>query len=168
MRTLFVNLSVLLFLFSCSKSPEETSQFLIQDYLKNTMKDWESYESVKFGSLDSAFTIYTDTQESIFEMKKIDSINNISSDFQNRANENISAALKVELLDSAIFYNEMGKKLLNEYNRKLNSFKGEFNGWKMEHTFRGNNSYGAKTIETMLFYFDKDITRITSSYNQND
>ena len=32
----------------------------------------------------------------------------------------------------------------------------------------GNNSYGAKTIETMLFYFDKDITRITSSYNQND
>lgn len=115
MRTLFVNLSVLLFLFSCSKSPEETSQFLIQDYLKNTMKDWESYESVKFGSLDSAFTIYTDTQESIFEMKKIDSINNISSDFQNRANENISAALKVELLDSAIFYNEMGKKLLNEY-----------------------------------------------------
>ena len=168
MKRVYVSLCIILLLFSCSKSPEEMAQSLIQDHLKNTMKDWSSYESVKFGSLDSAFTIYADTQEAILEMRKIDSVKKIVNDFQDKSNGDVCAALKVQLLDSAIYYNDVAKKLFDEYSRKLNSFKGAFDGWKMEHTFRGNNSYGAKTIGVVLFYFDKNITKITSSYNQDN
>lgn len=50
-------------LCSCGKSNEDKARKVIESELKTTMKDWNSYEFVEISKVDSAFTLFMDSQE---------------------------------------------------------------------------------------------------------
>lgn len=63
-------------LYSCGKSSEEKAQELIKTNLKESLKDWSSYESVSFSKLDSIFSEYKDTPDAVkleMEISKLQS-----------------------------------------------------------------------------------------------
>lgn len=162
MKQFILSVFTIISLCSCGKSNEEKAQELIKSQLKNTMKDWTSYEEVKFGKLDSTFTDYKTTEEAktlqseISQLQdKADSIKAISElNGSNSTNERLA------LIRSAI-------KLDSIYNTHNEIYKGPFNGWSMLHKYRGNNSYGAKEVATSVFYFDANLTKVTEQLPLN-
>ena len=51
---------------------------------------------------------------------------------------------------------------------KANEFVPKLNGWQATHRFRCKNAGGTYTINNYMFYFDSDITKITSFTNLDD
>ena len=165
------NLILLIFVgvcFSCTPSPEKKAQELIKTNLSKTMQDWNSYEAVEFGKLDSTFTTFQDDKkwkgyylyQQLFEGKS-DRLHKLADSEENPKK-------KIQILDSALNALSVSERYLDSLHAFQKNFKGEFNGWKMIHTYRGNNSLGAKIIAKTVFYFDKDITGVTGSKNMND
>lgn len=155
MRTLVLLCCAIFTLCSCVKSNEGKAKELIKAHLKNTMKDWSSYEEVQFGKLDSTFIDYGMTEEAkalqleISQLQdKADSIKAISE-----LNGNNSTKERLALIQSAI-------KLDSIYNNHKETYKGSFSGWSMLHKYRGNNSYGSKEIATSVFYFDTNLIKV--------
>lgn len=161
---LFILISILLTV-GCA-SPEKKAQKLIKDNLITNMNDPKSYESVSFESLDSSFTdIETDPQmNALFEKSQyfLREAKEKEAEYESiyvYDQQTISEKRKISdewgaALDSANYYSDEMK----EYHR---NFKSVFNGWKMSHTFRGKNSFGATIKNTSVFYFDKDLTQVT-------
>lgn len=168
MKKLCVLLIVVVSVCSCMKSRERTAQSLIKDHLKKTMKDWKSYESVECGALDSTFVIYPETWQGKKDKERVSELKKRGEEFQAEATDAYSVSKQVRLLDSAIYYLEAARTVQGYLIEKTKTYKGDFNGWRMVHTYRGNNSYGAKIIVTTVFYFDKDLTKITSLSDLED
>lgn len=63
------NLALLLFTIlllafaSCTQTNEDKARSLIEDQLKKTMNDWNSYEFVEMTPLDSSFSVLSDNEE---------------------------------------------------------------------------------------------------------
>ena len=55
-------------------SPEKEAQKLITKHLQETLNDWDSYESVKFSSLDSAFTSVQENEHYAVAYHRYDSL----------------------------------------------------------------------------------------------
>ena len=72
---------------------------------------------------------------------------------------NTEASLKKYAKMSEL-HSDSAKMMILLMMKYIDSYVGEFNGWSMFHTYRGNNSYGAKTIDKSIFYFDKDLTQV--------
>lgn len=133
-KTLFIAMMALV-MASCSKSPEQIAQQLIKKTFTEIMDDPSSYEVVGFGSLDSTFTTLEDNVEYVAAYDA----------YQNyRENYEFDEA-RVEL-EKAIAIKE--------------SFKSEFKGWKMSHSFRCKNAFGAVVLNEVDIYFNKELTEI--------
>lgn len=159
MKQLILSVCAIFAFCSCGKSNEEKAQELIKANLKETMKDWDSYEPVSFSKMDSTFTEYKDLPEAAkIEMKiaklqmESDSIRSLAKS-ANKGSE--------QLFNQALAKVREAIKLDSIYNINKDIYTGNFNGWQMIHKYRGNNSYGAKDLATTVFYFDKDATKIT-------
>lgn len=166
-------LIISIMLVSCS-SNEKKAQNLIKEHLKETLHDWDSYESVKFSSLDSVYTtvfdnplyiVYVDKYIEYAKalkklMKEVESYDGMSSSW---AISRQTAALNKaqSSLDSTNYYKPKMEEI------ELN-FKPEFKGWEMEHSFRANNAGGNKVIGHYRYYFDKDITKIVNSEDASE
>lgn len=115
---------------SCSPRDNnfEKAKVLVKDDLSKSLNDFNSYESVEFGKLDSVFSQFDDPSFHTIDTSSIE-------------NQNLK---KIEL-----------------EKRKL-EFKPDFIGFKLTHSFRGNNLLGNKVISHYVFYFDKDLTKVTN------
>lgn len=142
MKHLICILFATLLFCSCQKTNEDKAKDVIQQYLKENLNDWNSYESVKFSALDSAFT------RSLESPEVCDAKNNF--DFWNRMSKEYAA---YGAIDSMKYY-------LEEYKKAIADFNPEFMGYSMAHSFRANNETGNKTISEYKFYFDTNISRI--------
>ena len=147
---------------SCSKSNEDKAKELIESKLKLTMNDWSSYESVEYGKLDSTIYSYNDIYGVVYDAK----FESLKSDHKyflemwedgNKAYE-----------DSSELCIKKMKLLLREQEDSMKSFKPKFDGWKLRHTYRGKNAVGAVIINTTIFYFDKDISKVTKMKEENE
>jgi len=154
----------IVFLASCSVTPEKKAKELIEVNLKQSLHDWNSYEPVKYSKLDSLFTRIYDHPEykqalekAEFYSKQIDEyekkINENANTPYGRANYNIWYETQVTLLDSAIHYVEVKKRIDS-------LFVPQFDGWRMQHSYRANNAMGNKVITHRSYFFDKDINQI--------
>ena len=133
--------------------------------LKESLHDWDSYESVKFGTLDSTFTSEYDNQEyAAISTEFVDIMKKVES-----AQERWERYKEMGYLfndERAAAFDEFKEKLnmANQYKSQMDSIKKgfvpEYKGWSLTHTFRANNLAGNKGIHHMRFYFDKDITEI--------
>lgn len=147
------------------KSKEDKAKELIESQLKSTMNDWSSYEFVKMSKMDSTFTSYIYTTEyenliekiSNFELKKTDLT--VCSDYPVLYGK----ARCKEMQDSVPILEDLINKTKEKIENNKKSFNSEFNGYKVEFTFRGNNSLGAKVLNSTIYLFDKDLTKIVDT-----
>ena len=169
MRTFIIVGIVCIFAFSCTVSNEKKAQKLIGEKLKETLHDYSSYESVKFGTLDSVFStvmddttyifiklkydsLLTETKEALEEVKQYEGM--YSSYYRVRFNMALSEARRY--VDSAKIYEPVIDNIEKSY---LPFHKG----WSMTHSFRSNNAMGNKTIGHFQYFFDLDLTKINDS-----
>lgn len=161
-KTLTLLAMMALVMLSCG-SPEKDAQKLIKDFFKTNIDNPSSYEAVEFGTLDSVFTTLEDnadyrTAKHNHRMCMIDV----------DGNQTLADDCRVYgEYDKAIEYLKKAEEALNksqEYTQQMDkirkSFKPQFNGWKMSHSFRCENAFGAVVLNEMDVYFDKDITKI--------
>ena len=156
-------LGLLLLFVSCSTSPINKAKGLIKEDLKKSMNDFNSYESVEFGKLDSVYTsLETDT-----EYIQVNASYDI---YKKQLKKNLDEyLLDIESGDKRLM--DLDKKYKDIYQGKVDSigkirakiesdFRPVFKGWKVEHTFRGKNKLGALVLNKYVFYFDKDFTKV--------
>lgn len=166
-----IGLGVITFV-SCSLSNERRAKQIIEHQLKVSLHDYDSYELVEFGTLDSAFSSasdlpeYKDAFNKAINFKeqgesKIDDAN-IYGQFESMHKKQIQyAQWGKALLDSAMYYLKIAEKIDS-------TFVPKFVGWEMTHTFRANNANGIKVIAHRKYYFDKEITRIVDEENLDE
>lgn len=165
MRNLLYLLMALL-LISCSPTNEKKAQKLIGQTLKETLHDYSSYEPVKFGTLDSVYTsiiednAYYSTETKLREytikaesaVSEADMYSEMKGSYYSKKYD---AAMK-----TALSYQDSIKLLNPVIDSLKKSFVPQQVGWRMTHTFRSNNAMGAKTLGTIMFFFDMDINKV--------
>jgi len=119
-------------LVGCQKSNEDIAKGLINDYIKASANDPESYEPVEFDKLDTLKTFYAYSKEYLENKEKYD------DKFRNYED-----------------YNTIRDSLKK-------SFVPEFTGFMMRHKFRAKNGFGAKILNSKVFYFDKELSKVDS------
>lgn len=155
--------------FSCNPSNEKRAKDIIDHQLQVSLHDYDSYESVEFGTLDSTFSSVSDLSEYNNAISKAENFKeqgkskiedaNLYGQFESMYRKQIEYARDGKaLLDSAMYYLKIAEKIDS-------TFVPEFVGWEMTHTFRANNANGNKVIAHRKFYFDKEISRIIGEEN---
>lgn len=149
----------------CSENNDSKAKTLVENQLKGSLHDYDSYESVEFGKLDSTFTTLLD--DSLF--RKLYSKRLSCQKIRNTLYEE---AQIWRTIDNEKYNNLMGRNGIyidsTAYYYKLElsareNFIPQFNGWSMKHSFRANNAGGNKVITHKAYCFDKDITEITET-----
>ena len=154
----------------CS-SPEKEAQKLIAKHLQETLDDWDSYESVKYSGLDSAFTSIVDNQEWSDipdKMKRFseraNSYRRLSQSYaalSRKTEESNYDKLAAECSDSIDYY-------FKKFKEMDSLFIPEFDGWSMIHVYRTNDNMGIKKLKREKFTFDPAITKIKKSIQINE
>lgn len=172
MKNILIILILLVLVCGCASVPtnEEKAKSLIEESLKKTMNDWSSYEFVEINKLDSTFTTFLGSEEGtkLYRLKNnaATKVSTFSIDL-----EYPDAYTKKEykvLQDSLTYWQEMKVKYENEYKEAENNFKREFDGYYTTFKCRGNNSVGAKVLNTFVYKFNKDLTAIVYSRNKDE
>lgn len=168
----------MLLMIGCS-SPEQKAKNLIKKHLKETLDDWNSYEPVKFGTLDSVYTTYNDIPEYQDLRRKYYSASVEYDELIEQANNYIEEARKyIRYRDIRTMYLKMASDKMAEteplmdtmqkYAPVIDSIKKSYvpklKGWSLTHSFRSNNKYGNKIIRSIIFFYDTDITSIVDTY----
>ena len=126
---------IILVALSCKSAgtynPNERAKDSITAFLKKTMNDPKSYESVSFGKLD---TIYWDFSES--EEYKIH--------YDKRRKMH-----KGEISTDSI---------IRDYKRISDSFVPTIKNYEMEHSARGTNAMGALIFRSTVFILDSNLS----------
>lgn len=146
----------LLFCMAACSSPEKTAQKLVKDYLKENLKDPSSYQSAKFGQLDSTYSEFVLDEDCVEkELKPIieESERYMKhGDFEKAIDKAEEVAIKRKELQV----------------KKRSEFVPEFIGWSISHTYRAKNGFGALDISTDTFYFNKELTEVTGVTTSQD
>ena len=156
MKKIILTVAVFLFLISCSKSPEIIAQKNISEYVKNLMNDPKSYESVKFGKLDTIYQNFSETDEGI---KLASEDSDLSNKMKALTDEIASANSSKELIKIRDKNEYITKRRyeIADINEKNIHFKGKFKGLFMIHQYRSKNSFGALILKHNRFILDKNL-----------
>jgi hypothetical protein len=154
----------LIFLTAChSKTRTETAQDLVKHYLDSTLNDPKSYEPLEFSKLDSLYLRYHDspeyaallTKKTDFDSKKDSMVNVLIKDIDHFSEKKEDAFKKsADSIQAIIEKNET-------------TYKGPFNGYAIIHNYRGKNALGGVVKTSMLFTFDKNLTKVTEASNND-
>ena len=139
---LLVLIVCLVALGSCKESNEDKAKKLIKEYVQKNANDPNSYESVELEKIDTLFSSYWD--DSTYQEL-----------FQKQFSYNDSIADVTKYMDSM-------SVVVQEYEK---NFKGEPLSLMAHHRYRANTSFGAKVLNSSIFYFDLQLTRIDSVKN---
>lgn len=131
----------------------------IKKYLFETMKDYNSYQPVKWYPLEAIYTNFalTDLAEELIH--KADSVTKPISFYLDAMK--VRATVKdIDLKTDSIYQSyvkivgpERKKALayIDQYDAAEKLFKKKLIGYEITHTYRGKNSYGAYVINTSTF-----------------
>lgn len=169
MKTILLILLVSVSFYGCSFSKESKAKKLIKANLKETLHDWDSYESVKFGKLDSVFTSIENDTGYVYSLSKL-------LEFKNLFDENVKDSELYSGMYSSYYVAKYSQSVsdmrsnldsMKVYKAMADSisdnFKSTFNGFEMNHSYRAKNASGNKIIGHFVFYFDKEIKEIIKS-----
>lgn len=164
-KILYIAATALL-LGACAKpapTNEEKAQKLINEFIMANANDPKSYEAVSFGTLDSTFSSYYASDR----YKELDSIRENLEKRKIVYEMFLNASKKGnKYLDSIEFCLDKQIDINNKMTSEAENYKGEHFGWKMSHRYRAANGFGAITLGTTIFYFDKELTEITRTKNE--
>lgn len=171
---------------SCSKSPEDKANTLIEEDIKKVLYHPETYDIAET-QVDSAFTPFDDPAfyEKTIQLCKL----GMSIDEYDRNMKNAKSSMSIwsgpyqstfgrnEYQEAKDEYDEneqnkksaeiKAKKLANELKTMLDK-KRQFIGFKAWHRYRANNNAGQTVFGEMKYLFDKDIKKIVASYDMDD
>ncbi len=148
---------------SCSK--EYKAKHLALKELKDTLNDWESYESVSWGNLD---TLKTSPSADLKLDSLIYSFNLVSALVEDCRQKTNEAVTEGDNYRANKTYNTSMKlmKILGTITDSITlegkRFKPKFIGYKMKHSFRNNNEFGGKVLKHVEFFFNKSLTKVDS------
>ncbi len=165
MKKTILSLACIVIFVGCS-SPDKNAKKLIEEELRTTLHDWSSYESVKYGTLDSAFTTLFDNPEFVTIASKTVTYNKLLTEAMDDykgyedMTSNWAISKRRALLNKAKSYLDSANYYTPMYEKMDSLFIPEFKGWKMQHSYRANNAAGNKGIAHYMYYFNKEITKV--------
>ena len=171
MKKISFLIAMALLLITCS-SPEKKAQKAIKEELRLTLNDFKSYESVKFGTLDSLFSDVTTSPEYEALNTKRESWIKLADEEHKSDQEEIEKALNDGNTHHVPIINEFSlmPRCLDSakvYSIKIQSvvesYKPRFIGWSMTHLYRAKNLGGNYILANESFYFDKELTKVVGS-----
>ncbi len=162
MKQLLCLLSLVVILSSCSKSPEQKAKDLIKEEMKKSMNDFSSYEPVEYGKLDSAITPIDTFGDSISYNSALQTMENAKKEMIEFADTKSIAADYQNKYDKGKKESDSLKIVID---KKIKEYKPVFKGWVMVHKFRGKNKLGALVLNSIIYEFDKEITKIVDVTN---
>lgn len=145
-------LYLLAFLCSCSTpNNDQIAQDKVIDYLINTqVKD--TYKSILFGKLDSAYTSvketefykYYDSKRGAFMMMRV-----LSKQYPEMYSEDDIKSNE----EQEIYFQGICDSLTSV-------FVPEFTGWKIQHIYQYKNKKDESVVDNFIFYLDKELQRV--------
>ena len=166
MRMILCTVMALLVL-GCSPSNEKKAQKLIGEKLKETLNDFSSYESVKFGTLDTVYTSILENADYYTKTLTLEKYTLMATQALGEADmySEMSGVSNGKKYDSAmkraLLYQDSVKLLKPVIDSVEQAFVPKQVGWRMKHSFRANNAVGAKILDEYTFFFNIDLTEIT-------
>jgi hypothetical protein len=161
---------IVFILSACSLNSESKAKNLINERLKSTLNDFSKYEPIEFSTLDTLFSFYWfDSEYEKLSGKYSRNIENLdfaretkdkADDFNRRVGRIIDKrgiAFEPYIKEKEA-ENDSLRIIMKTF--RLN-YKPTMVGYKMTHKFRAANAFGGKIIVEWLFYFDKDLLKIT-------
>lgn len=166
MKKLLFAMLILLPASGCKESIQKRAERLVREELEQTLHDFSSYESVKFGTLDSVMTDVSDMEEYRNTMDSarmyIDQAKKSYSDAERYLEYGLNSKAKLET-ELAGLYREMARVYIDSAEKIEAEFVPEFDGWSIKHSFRANNASGNKVIGHYRYYFNKEVTEVLKS-----
>ncbi len=171
---------------SCSKSPEDKANALIEDNIKKVLYHPETYDPAET-QVDSAFTPFDDPAfyEKTVQLCKLGmSIEEYDSNMKSaKSSMSIwsgpyqSAFGRNEYQEAKDKYDESAqnkkraeikaKKLVEELKDMLDK-EQRFIGFKARHRYRANNNAGQTIFGEMEYLFNRDLSKIVAAYDMDD
>jgi hypothetical protein len=138
-KSLLLLLSICIIFYGCN-NPHNKAENLIKKYLKENLKDPDSYDCFSKGDLK----IYTPMAMALQHENE-------------RIHKGIASA---DTLNSFVNH-------IYEYFKDNGTNPYDTLAWELSLKYRAKNSYGGYVIEHVLYYFNKDITKIIDVKRQN-
>lgn len=169
-RLLLIITCIIFIISSCTqeKIKEDKAKRLAIHELKISMNDWKSYESVSWGKLDTVCNqppfsnkVYSDFIVKMFTYK-LDSLK-LSDSLKAISKTDKKYGTIIDSINHIKICISNTDKLCWEYLSKYYLV-----GYRIKHSFRGNNGYGAKVLNTVQFFFDKSLTKVTKTETLNN
>ena len=173
------------FCISCSRSPEDKANKLIEEDLKKVLYVPESYDPVET-KVDSAFTPFDDPVFVDKTMQLLDLATSIE-EYDNNIKEAKSSMSLWDNMGSAFSRNEYQEakdeydentqnrteaiskaKKLGEELKKMMDKERMFIGYKVQHRYRADNNAGNTLFGEKIYLFDKNMNQIVASYNYEE
>lgn len=169
LRPLLKFATICLLFTSCSKTPEDKAKEGIKEHLSKSMHDFDSYEPIEFGKVDTVETFYLTSPE----YKKLDIQRQLMTDRYEhfiRMGEIVvgTDTKKARMyLDSAKKYNGILVDLAADIKQLSTDFKPSFAGYGIDHRYRGKNKMGALVLNDTRFLLDSTYKVIRTADKEN-
>lgn len=158
-------LIIMIAAFACSpQSNEELIKKNIRSYLSKSMHDYNSYEAVDFGKIDTAYTDYSENPRYQSLMDSVKTYGELSDKMLEAARQSIysSKTASRSYLNQADRYNKIADSINKIIEKENNSFKPVFKGYSIVHSFRGKNPNGALVLTDKKFFLDSNFHVVKS------
>lgn len=185
MKRVLLAVILVAFCISCSRSPEDKANKLIEKDLKKVLYVPESYDPVET-KVDSAFTPFDDPVFVDKTMQLLDLATSIE-EYDNNIKEAKSSMSLWDNMGSAFSRNEYQEakdeydentqnrteaiskaKKLGEELKKMMDKERMFIGYKVQHRYRADNNAGNTLFGEKIYLFDKNMNQIVASYNYEE
>lgn len=185
MKRVLLAVILVAFCISCSRSPEDKANKLIEKDLKKVLYVPESYDPVET-KVDSAFTPFDDPVFVDKTMQLLDLATSIV-EYDNNIKEAKSQMSLWDNMGSAFSRNEYQEakdeydentqnrteaiskaKKLGEELKKMMDKERMFIGYKVQHRYRADNNAGNTLFGEKIYLFDKNMNQIVASYNDEE
>lgn len=187
MNRILLGVAMVALFVSCSKSPEEKANALIEKDIKKVLYHPETYDPAET-QVDSAFAPFDDPEfyDKTVELYKLGmSIENYDRNMKSAKssmsiwNEPYHTAFgrnKYKEAKDKYEDNEQKKKsaeakvkeLIEELKTTIMDKGQQFIGFKARHRYRASNNEGQIVFGEMEYLFDKDMNEIITSYDMDD
>ena len=152
---------------SCTFTRQQKAESLVKSYLNEHLNDPHSYESVSFLNVDTVFKKY--------EVSDPEGIGY----YKNYEDVKLKEYTDEDLMDKELKKDDMNWKNYNRWEReskiltvqvkkwedffeaKNKGYKGPIQCFKIFHTYRAKNGFGALGLETSEFTIDSAFTKVT-------
>lgn len=153
---------------SCTLHPEEKAKKTIKDYMFKTLNDFESYEPVEYGNIDSLFSDYTMDETYISSTKMYkryleikDSLNEIFD--RNKKNEIYPTKEEINLFITSNWFTSV--TYYNVIDSLKKNYHSHFIGMGLIHKFRAKDSSESTRLCSWQFILSPNFEEVLSTIN---